>query len=145
MNGLRRKKVSPEELERNRRRKARIDAPTLRTLLPSATQVSVELAFDVDTCLAQAPVKSTVYPPAQAHFVYVCPFGDCDGTYDLDEEIFGMLRAGVSRATGSQHCTGHRARRAGHGPQCGLGLQYIVAVQYQLERSAEAARLVLSR
>jgi hypothetical protein len=140
MNRLRRKKRDREELRRDQLRKARLDAPTLRTLLPAAEQVSVELTFDMDARLAQAPVTSTVFPPAQAHFVYGCPFGDCDGTYDLDAEIFGMLREGVSEAIGAQHCCGHRASRSGHGPRCGLGVTYAVTVQYQAQRIIETAR-----
>ncbi len=37
----------------------------------------------------------TVYPSAQAHFIYACPIGNCDGTYDLNEAVFGLLRADV--------------------------------------------------
>ena len=140
MNRLRRRKVSPDELRRSRQRKARIDAPTLHALLPAATQVCVELTFEVDTHLVHAPITSTIYPSAQAHFLYVCPFGNCDGTYDLDAEIFGMLRAGLCRATGAQRCGGHRARRSGSGPRCGLGVTYTVTVHYQPPPATAAAR-----
>lgn len=140
MKALRRKKPDRDELRRDEQRQARLDAPTLRALLPAAAQVSVELTFEVDAQLAHAPFTSTVFPPARAHFVYGCPFGDCDGTYDLDAEIFGMLRAGVCLATGEQHCCGHRARRHGLGPRCGLGLTYAITVQYQAQRVTAAPR-----
>lgn len=143
MKRLQRNKTDREELRRDLLRKARLDAPTLRALLPAAMQVSVELTFEVAAQLTQGPLTSTVFPPARAHFVYGCPFGDCDGTYDLDEEIFGMLRAGVRRASGARHCCGHRARRSGYGPQCGLGLTYSVTVQYQAQFIGTAARPAL--
>jgi len=137
---LRHRKATPAELRREQLRQARIDAPTLRQFLPAAAQVWVELMFDADTRPAQAPRLFTVYPPAQAHFVYACPFGDCDGTYDLNEAVLGMLRARICQTTGVLHCDGHRARRSGSGPRCGLHVAYAVDVRYGTEQSCAPAR-----
>jgi hypothetical protein len=128
---VRRRKATPAELRRDQLRQARVDAPTLRQFLPAAAQVGVELTFAVDARLAQAPRMFTVFPPAQAHFVYACPIGNCDGTYDLNEAVFGMLRAHAAAATGVLHCSGHTPRHDGPGPLCGLGVAYAVAVRYE--------------
>ncbi len=133
---VRRRKATTAELMREQQRQARVDAPTLRQFLPAVAQVWVELAFDTDARLVQAPRMFTVYPSAQAHFVYSCPFGDCDGTYDLNEPVFAMLRTQACRATGVLHCIGHKTRRSTQGPHCGLGLTYAVAARYGAEQQA---------
>lgn len=127
----RRKKASSAELRLDQLRQARIDAPTLRQFLPEAAQVWVELAFDADARLAQPARVFTIYPAAQAYFVYACPFGDCDGTYDLNEPVFAMLRAHSCQSSGALQCVGHKSRLAAPGPQCGLGMAYAVGVSYE--------------
>jgi hypothetical protein len=138
---LRPRKATPAEVRRDQLRQARHDAPTLRVLLPAAAQVCVELAFEEDDCLADAPRSFTVFPPAQAYFVYDCAFGDCDGTCDLGDQVFNMLHAGASRASGMRCCEGHRARRDGAGPRCGLQVTYTVTVCYQAQRAAADPQL----
>jgi hypothetical protein len=134
---LRRRKPTLAELRVDQLRQARLAAPTLRALQPAAAWVSVKLAFDVDGAMAQAPRSFTVFPPAQAHFIYACAYGDCDGTHDLGEEIRCLLRAGASGGTGVRHCSGRRAHRGGGlGPRCTLRLTYLVTVQYVAERAA---------
>jgi hypothetical protein len=127
---VRRRKATSADIRLDQLRQARVDAPTLRQLLPNAAQVWVELAFDADVRLAQAARVFTIYPAAQAYFVYSCPFGDCDGMFDLNEPVFAMLRAHTCQARGVLHCVGRKARRADPGPQCGLGMAYAVGVSY---------------
>jgi hypothetical protein len=126
----RRRKATTAELKRDQLRQARDDAPTLRQLLPDASQVWIKLAFDADVRLVPAPRMFTVYPSAQAHFVYPCPFGDCDGSYDLNSAVFAMLLEHTCQVSGSLQCTGHKARRAALGPTCGLGAAYSAGVRY---------------
>ncbi len=52
---VRRRKATTAELMREQQRQARVDAPTLRQFLPAVAQVWVELAFDTDARLVQAP------------------------------------------------------------------------------------------
>jgi hypothetical protein len=144
MNRLRRRKATLAELRVEQLRRARVAAPTLRALVPAAASVAVELMFDVDTRLARNLRTFTVYPPAQAHFVYACAFGDCDGTHDLGEEIFGMLHAGLSLGTGVRHCPGHRGHRGGHGSRCELRVTYTVTVRYGMERIGAAMQPALT-
>jgi hypothetical protein len=133
---VRRRQATSTELRLEQLRRARVDAPTLRQFLPDASQVWVELAFDADARLAQAARVFTIFPTAQAHFVYACPFGDCDGTYDLNESVFALLRAHAHQSSGVLQCIGRRARRAAPGPQCGLGMAYAVAVSYDAQLRA---------
>jgi hypothetical protein len=140
VNRLRRRKPTLAELKVDQLRQARLSAPTLRALQPAADWVAVELAFDMDSLLTQAPRSFTVYPPAQAHFVYACAYGDCNGTHDLGEEIRCLLRAGASAGTGERHCTGRRARRGGIGLRCTLHFTYLVTVQYAVERTGAVVK-----
>jgi len=144
MMALRRRKATPAELRREQLRQARVDAPTLQQLLPTAAQVRVELTFDADVRLADAPCQFTIYPPAQAHFVYACPFGDCNGTYDLNPAFLDMLNTGMCRATGALHCNGRRAHRGGPGPRCGLGVTYSLVVRYAAEQLRPMAQPALA-
>jgi hypothetical protein len=127
---VRRRRATSADIRLDQLRQARAAAPTLRQFLPDAAQVWVELAFDADIRLAQAARVFTIYPSAQAHFVYSCPFGDCDGTFDLNEAVFAMLRTHTCQSRGALQCVGHKARRADPGPRCGLGMAYAVAVSY---------------
>jgi hypothetical protein len=142
---VRRRRASPAAIRLERQRLARVGAPTLRELLPAAAQVWVGLTFAADARLTPAPQVFTIYPPAQAHFVYACPFGDCDGIFDLNEQVFDMLRREASRTAGVLHCLGHRARRSGVGPRCGLGVAYEVTVRYGLEQPVAPVRLALAQ
>ena len=145
MRPLRSRKQTPAEQRQDLQRQARNNAPTLRVLLPSARQVRVELAFDEDEHLANSPSAYTAFPPARAHFVYACAFGDCDGAFNLNEEIFGMLLAGSRQTSGRLHCTGHRERRNGKGPRCGLLATYTVCVSYGAERPTATVRPMLAQ
>jgi hypothetical protein len=127
---VRRRKATSADIRLDQLRQARVDAPTLRQILPNAAQVWVELAFDADARLAQSARVFKIYPAAQAYFVYSCPFGDCDGVFDLNEPVFAMLRTHTCQATGALHCAGHKPRRADPGLQCGLGMAYAVGVSY---------------
>ncbi|MEO8314254.1 MAG: hypothetical protein ABI645_05610 [Pseudomonadota bacterium] len=126
-----RRKVTPAMERLERLRKARVGAPTLRASAPNATHVGVELRFDADTYLEPAPQVFTIFPTAQAHFVYACPFGDCDGTYDLNDTVFGLLREEACQMADVLRCTGHRSHGGGAGTACGLGMAYAVIVHYE--------------
>lgn len=127
-----RRRLTALEMRRNQMRKARADAPTIGESMPEATQVDVDLVFAGISPPAPAPRTYTAYPAAQAHFVYACPFGDCDGSYDLNDAVRELLRGGSTRTAGSLPCTGHRAQM-GSRPCCGLAVAYTVAIRYAAE------------
>jgi hypothetical protein len=109
-------------------RKARAAAPTLRAACPEASLVRVELEFQANPLLAHAPQILSIYPPAKAHFSYACPFGDCDGVYDLNEVALGTLQAGKSKARGTLTCVGHRSHNGRARSSCDLALSYSITV-----------------
>jgi hypothetical protein len=131
------RKVTAAPLDRrDELRKARAAAPTLRVACPDAALVRVELEFHADPQLAHAPQAFSVYPPAKAHFVYACPFGDCDGLYDLNEIAFGTLQAGKRKTRGTLTCTGHRSRNGKSDDACDLALSYSITVRHDEESRA---------
>lgn len=131
MRMLARRKPGPALELRDRQRKARADAATLRASFPAALQVSVELTFDADASLEPAPQHFSVFPPAQAHFIYACAFGDCDGQYNLNEAAFSMLGSGSDRTSGTLRCQGHRSPTGTGGASCNLGVSFVLTARYQ--------------
>lgn len=116
-------------------KQARATAPTLRAAYPAAARVQVELAFQEKSGLAHAPQAISVYPPAKAYFVYACPFGDCDGVYDLNEIALGTLLSGKLKAQGKLMCTGMRSRDGKSGCTCELEATYSIVVQHDAPAS----------
>ena len=135
---LPKRKAAPPADRRDVLRKARAAAPTLSTACPAATVVRVELAFAADSQPAHAAQAFSIYPPAKAHFVYACPFGDCDGAYDLNTVAFGALEAGKRKARGTLTCNGHRSRKGESGSPCGLAATYSITVRLEKEESVVA-------
>lgn len=125
----RRRKPGRIDIRRDELRRSRAEAPTLRQSMPAATQVWVGLEFAGISPPAPAARAYTVYPAAQAHFVYACPHGNCDGNYDLNDAINGLLQAGGCNTAGTLSCTGHRSLQLSRTP-CGLDVRYTVAISY---------------
>ncbi len=123
------KKKAPSASQRqDDLRRARAAAPTLRVVCPDAAVVRVELEFQADPLLAHAPQILSIYPPAKAHFAYACPFGDCDGVYDLNEVALSSLKAGKKKTRGTLLCSGHRSRDGKVRTVCDLALSYSITV-----------------
>jgi hypothetical protein len=133
-----RKAASPSD-RRDELRKARAAAPTLRVACPNAALVRVELAFQTDARQAHAPQAFSIYPPAKAHFVYACPFGDCDGSYDLNEIALGALQAGKRKTRGTLTCTGRRSRHGKSACPCELAATYSITVRHDSPEAAVSA------
>jgi len=95
----------------------------------------VELAFQEAAGPAYAPQAFSVYPPAKAHFVHACPFGDCDGVYDLNEIALAILTSGRRKARGTLTCTGHRSRRGMPDSPCGLAVTYSIVIRHDDDES----------
>jgi hypothetical protein len=123
------KKDSTPVDRREELRKARASAPSLRTAWPDAALVRVELEFQANPLLAHAPQAYSLYPAAKAHFGYACPFGDCDGVYDLNAVVFETLQAGKRNARGTLTCSGHRSRSGKDEDVCALSLRYSITVR----------------
>ena len=127
------RKVGSPSDRKDELRQARTAAPTLRVAYPGAALVRVELSFQENSGLEHAPQAFSVYPPAKAHFVYACPFGDCDGVYDLNEIASGALRSGKSKTRGTLTCVGHRSRNGKSDCSCELLATYSIAIRHDNE------------
>jgi hypothetical protein len=122
---------------RDELRQARAAAQALRIACPHAAVVHVELAFQELSGLSHTPQAFSVYPPAKAHFVYACPFGDCDGVYDLNEVALAALKSGQRRARGTLTCTGHRSGRGSSNELCDLAVKYSIVVRREDHESRQ--------
>jgi hypothetical protein len=103
--------------------------------------VRVDLAFHEASGPAHAPQAFSIYPPGKAHFVYECPFGDCNGVYDLGEIALGALGTGKRKTRGTLTCSGQRSRNGKSGSPCELAVTYSIVV---LRGSDEVAQPRLS-
>jgi hypothetical protein len=110
--------------------KQRAAAQTLRAVCPDAAWISVELEFRAESPTLHAPQRHALYPPAKAHFVYPCPFGDCDGTFDLHAVARGILARKGKRGSGALKCAGNRSREGATAVPCVLEVSYAIAAQY---------------
>jgi len=128
---LSRNKKAPAPWDRkDELRKQRAAAGTLRDAHPNAASVSVELKFHADSQPALAPQMFSLYPPAKAHFIYACPYGDCDGVYDLQHAALTALGATESNSSGTLKCSGHRSRDGLSARPCDLHVVFEITAQY---------------
>lgn len=123
------RKAASSSQQRDALRRARAAAPVLRDAWPHASMVRVELAFEENAPLGHAPQAFSIFPGARAHFVYACPFGNCDGSFDLNAIAFDALGAGQRRVRGALTCTGHRTRDGKSHSPCELPVTYSIAVR----------------
>jgi hypothetical protein len=123
------KKVAANPSREDRLREARASAPTLRSVLPSAASVHVQLRFTPETAPLAAPQGFQLYPPARAFFVYPCPHGDCDGVYDLQAEALRILSREETSVSGVVECAGVRSRNGLQRQPCGLHVSYIITCE----------------
>jgi len=107
----------------------RAAAPPLRELSPHATHVIVRLQFRSDETLTHADQSIVLYPSARAYFGFPCPYGDCDGIYDLTRAAQLALTSWSPQPSGILECSGTRARHRLLGP-CGLRLSYTVTAEH---------------
>jgi hypothetical protein len=113
-----------------RLRQGRATALLLREMCPGATQIAVHLQFLGDQAPSHADQSFVLYPGARAYFGFPCPYGDCDGIYDLTQAAQSILQDPVPRATGILECSGVRSRRRVPRQPCGLKVSYTVSAQH---------------
>jgi hypothetical protein len=135
----RNKKVVAVWDRRDELRKGRVAAETLRAACPEAASVRVELEFRSGTGEALVPQAYALFPPAKAHFVYPCPYGDCCGLYDLQAVALQALHGGQRRTRGTLKCVGTRSRDRTIGRPCELQMSYSIILT--MERRSQAEKL----
>jgi hypothetical protein len=112
-------------------RRARAAAPTLRVTFPRIEQLHIESKFEGTTSSAPPSQSHMLYPPAQAFFVYPCPYWDCDGQFDLGSAVRAAVTETTHRATGVIECGGSRVGDRGSRRPCLLRLTYEVTATLQ--------------
>jgi hypothetical protein len=122
------RQILDQRRERTRRR--RIAAGALGEAFPAVEQVRVQLEFIDSSSHPPSGQIHMIYPSAPAYFEYACPYGDCDGGFDLNDAVAAMASATESLDEGETECTGSRA---GVGPAkrpCELRARYRILAQY---------------
>jgi hypothetical protein len=115
-----------------RLRQGRAAAPVLRELSANAAFVELHLRFHSDDGCVHADQSFVLYPAATAYFGFPCPYGDCDGIYDLAEVTRSALHCATPMVAGSLTCAGTRSRQRTPGRPCGLEVRYTVTVERAL-------------
>jgi len=126
-----RKQPTPTREREDRLRAGRAAAQTLRSVSPTATLVNVQLRFISAATPAHAAQSFVLYPPAKAYFAYPCPYGDCDGIYNLDAAANRAMAGEKSRITGTLECDGVRSHNGPSRERCGLQLKYTITAQHE--------------
>lgn len=125
------------EQKRERSLRNRQAAGTLASACPMVERVRIQLRFLPVSGSVPAAQTHALYPSAPAWFEFACPFGDCDGSFDLNAIVKPILSRSGPQASGSLHCTGTRTGSAMTRQPCNLRVDYWVAAEYQaIERIA---------
>jgi hypothetical protein len=127
------KKLSGFQDRAERLRQGRAAAPPLRELSPGAAQIAVHLQFLSEGSPRHAEQSFVFYPAARAFFGFPCPYGDCNGIYDLSGAASSTLGNSQSPLTGTLECSGERSRYGMSRQLCGLQVSYTVTAQHRLQ------------
>lgn len=104
-------------------------APRLRSLFPAVEQLRIELSFEGGGSSTPVPQSRILHPPAHAHFSFPCPYGDCDGRFELTAAAHAAVQDPSHRVEGVLECGGTRASDFASKPQCRLRLHFtLIAV-----------------
>lgn len=108
-------------------------SPLLRDLMPTAEVIHLEMSFAEFFPLPSAQLHS-LYPSARAFFRFACPCTDCDGDFDLSDEVARLAKPGASSkraaertANGHRRCAGVLWRNGKHSKACTIEMTYRIA------------------
>ena len=125
------------EQKRERSLRNRLAAGTLAKAYPDVERVRIQLRFLPTAGSVPAAQIHALYPSAPAYFEFACPFGDCDGSFDLNAIASPFLANSDAQVSGSLHCPGTRTGSALTRQPCKLRADYWITAQYQaIERAA---------
>jgi len=118
------------EQRREQLRRKRAAASTIGSAFPAVETIRVELSFRDSTRQEPAGQSHIMYPSAHAYFEFACPYGDCDGSLDLNAVASSLMAHSTSQAQGTIQCTGLRTGKEMTKQPCGVHAQYRIAAQY---------------
>jgi hypothetical protein len=111
-------------VRREQMRRRRAATRSLRGTYPSVASIRLELQFESSAGWSPAALSHVLYPPAPAFFQFECPYGDCDGDFDLTAIVGKLMADGVAQASGTLQCPGFRAAAGLQRQACGLLAHY---------------------
>ncbi len=109
----------------------RTAAGTIAKAFPDVEQIRLQLRFQVAVGTTPAAQIHALYPSAPAYFEFACPYGDCDGSFDLNGVATPLLRKPAAQAEGSLQCSGTRTAAGMTRQPCRLRADYWITAQYQ--------------
>jgi hypothetical protein len=110
---------------RDRQRRDRANAPTVRQRHPEVSALQVDFDFSDSSEFLPSPQVTVFHPAARAYFRFPCPYGDCSGEFDLTAAVVLAVDSSASANSGQMSCGGMRFG----GATCTLCLEYEIAVQ----------------
>ena len=117
-------------------RRDRAAAQTLRNGFPRVERIHIDMKFVDGAAYTPADQSHILHPAAQAFFSFPCPYADCDGRFDLEAVVTGVLKSSAHSGDGDLECAGHRARDGKSEQLCGLHLRFTVSAQYERDSAA---------
>jgi len=111
---------------RERQRRDRLAAPTLRVRFPQLGSLQLDFDFSDRTEFLPSPQVTVFHPPARAYFCFACPYSDCDGEFNLTSTIDSAVNAREARTEGQVRCAGNRHG----GTTCTLCLEYSISTHW---------------
>jgi hypothetical protein len=130
--------IADRQREQSLRRRAA--AGSLAQSYPGLESIRIQLQFIPATGIAPAAQTHALYPSAPAYFEFPCPYGDCDGRYDLGKAALPLLRGSGRHAEGTLQCAGTRAAGGEARRPCRLRADFWMAATHQPVARASAAK-----
>lgn len=103
------KKAGGRGQMRERQRRDRMLAQPIRLRYPQVASLRLDFRFVDSSPFPPTQQLNAMHPPAQAYFLFPCPYEDCDGEFDLSAAIEGLVKDGAARCEGSLGCNGQRS------------------------------------
>ncbi len=119
------------EQKREKSLRRRVAAGTLAKAFPRVEQIRLQLRFLPAAGSVPAAQIHALYPSAPAYFEFACPYGDCDGSFDLNGVVLPLLADNGARAEGTLLCPGTRTAAGMTRQPCRLRADYWVSAQHQ--------------
>jgi hypothetical protein len=109
---------------RERQRRDRALTPLIRDRYPTMDSLQIDFDFSDKEQFSPAPQVIVLHPPARAYLIFACPYGDCDGEFNLAPAVDEMVNSGESRDQGQLRCSGRRSGSRESHSSCCLVLEY---------------------
>lgn len=98
--------------------------PKLRTMFPTVEQLRFDLHFEGGGASTPVSQSRILHPPARAYFSFPCPYGDCDGWFDLTTVVHAAVGGPSHRIEGVLECAGLRSGEVASKSPCRLHLRF---------------------